>query len=299
MTSAAWGTTCAGVVLAGGASSRMGTDKALIPWQGVPLARHMAATLAEAGCAPVVQIGGDAATGVAVVADRHPGQGPLGGVLTACAELGAPWLMVAACDLGLLRPATVRRLLRRAITAQGAQVVVATTDGVQPMCAVWRRGEVRSTLERLWDDGERSLRGVLGHLAVEYVAVPAADLVNLNTPDDVLRAGTVGTMVEEITVQELSELMSGGITLIDVREPDEYASGHAPGAVLMPLGSVLAGEVTIEASGPVYMICRSGARSMRACETLHAQGIAAVNVAGGTMAWVASGYGVVEGMEPS
>lgn len=277
----------------------MGRDKAMIHWRGVPLARHLATILAEAGCTPVVQIGGDPATGVESRADHFPGQGPLGGVLTACSDLDAPLLMIVACDLGALRASTVETLLHRAIVAEWAQVVVATSDRVQPMCAVWRRAEVHPTLVRLWDDGERSLHGALGHLVVEHVVVPAVEMTNLNTPDDLRRAGNVGTMVEEITVHELSELASQGMTLIDVREPDEYAAGHAPGAVLVPLGSILAGEATIEATGPVYMICRSGARSMRACEMLHSQGIAAVNVAGGTMAWVASGFEVVEGMEPS
>lgn len=289
----------AGVVLAGGASSRMGRDKATLPWQGVPLARHVADTLVAASCAPVVQVGGDPATGVEFRLDHHPGQGPLGGLLTACTELDADLLVVVACDLASLRAATVSRLVRRAVMAADTEVVVATTDRLQPLCAVWRRLEVLPTLVRLWDEGERSLRGVLRHLATDTVMVPTVDMTNLNTPNDLRRAGNVGAMVEEITVHELSELMAGDITLIDVREPDEYAAGHAPGAVLMPLGSVLAGEVSIEVTGPVYMICRSGARSMRACELLDSQGLVAVNVAGGTLAWVASGFDVVEGMDPS
>lgn len=292
---------CAGVVLAGGQSRRMGRDKAVLDWNGAPLAQHVAGVLNAAGCDSVVQVGGDAATGVAVVPDRYPGQGPLGALLTAADVLDRTWLAVVACDVPLLRPVTMARLIDRAVLHPEFDVVVATTRCVQPACAVWRRSTVETEVRRMWDAGERSLQGALGRLAADHLAVPARDLHNVNTPSDLAQAGNVGGMVDEITVHELSELLPTGITLIDVREPDEYASGHAPGAVLVPLGSILAGEATPQpsGSGPVYMICRSGARSMRACEKLDAQGMAAVNVMGGTMAWMASGFEVVEGMDPS
>lgn len=287
--------------MAGGLSRRMGRDKAVLDWCGAPMAHHVASTLTWAGCEPVIQVGGDAATGVALVPDRHPGQGPLGALLTAADALDRTWLAVVACDLPRLRPVTLERLIARAVGRPGVDVVVAATQRLQPACAVWRRSSVVTEVRRQWDAGERSLLGALGGLVVDIVAVPTHDLHNVNTPSDLVQAGNVGPMVDEITVHELSELLPTGITLIDVREPDEYASGHAPGAVLVPLGSILAGEATPTSagSGPVYMICRSGARSMRACEKLDAQGIVAVNIAGGTMAWVASGFEVVEGMEPS
>jgi rhodanese-related sulfurtransferase len=53
-----------------------------------------------------------------------------------------------------------------------------------------------------------------------------------------------------------------------------------------------------EGSGPAYVICKSGGRSMRACEFLAQQGIEAINVAGGTMGWINSGRPVVAGSLP-
>ena len=93
----------------------------------------------------------------------------------------------------------------------------------------------------------------------------------------------------EITVDELAARLEQGATLIDVRQPDEYASGHVPGARLIPLGDVPERVDEIPSSGEVLVICRSGARSGKACEFLVAQGIAAVNVAGGTLAWLEAG----------
>jgi molybdopterin-guanine dinucleotide biosynthesis protein A/rhodanese-related sulfurtransferase len=277
----------------------MGRDKATLIWHGRTFAEHQAATLREVGCDPVVQIGGAPTMGLAVVPDRYPAQGPLGGVLTALTSTKARWMTIVACDTPQLRAATLIGLIDEIQRNDQVDVAVAHSGRLEPMCAVWRTDSVMERLERLWLSGVRSLHGALSSFNIVEVAVPAHELVNVNTPGDLVRAGNVPVMIDEVTVNELSELLTGGITLIDVRESDEYASGHAPGAVLVPLGSVLAGEATIAASGPVYMICRSGARSMRACETLAAQGVTAINVAGGTMAWVAAGFEVVEGMDPS
>jgi rhodanese-related sulfurtransferase len=98
--------------------------------------------------------------------------------------------------------------------------------------------------------------------------------------------------IEEITVDELAELLQRGVRLIDVREPDEYAAARVPGGVLVPLGSVPERLDEFAADGPTYVICRSGARSLRACEFAAASGREAINVAGGTLAWIESGRAI-------
>lgn len=106
----------------------------------------------------------------------------------------------------------------------------------------------------------------------------------------------------EISVDELAALLSAAgssLRLVDVRETDEYASGHVPGAQLVVLGMVPDNVDAFRGDGPAYVICRSGARSMRACEFLAAQGVEAVNIAGGTLAWQHSGRPVVTGDSPS
>lgn len=107
----------------------------------------------------------------------------------------------------------------------------------------------------------------------------------------------------EITVEELAAKIEadndGVVRLIDVREVDEYESGHVPGARLVVLGAVANNVDAFRGDGPTYVICRSGARSMRACEFLDDQGVDAVNVAGGTISWMMSGREVVVGDLPS
>jgi rhodanese-related sulfurtransferase len=95
--------------------------------------------------------------------------------------------------------------------------------------------------------------------------------------------------IAEITVDELADRLASGARLIDVREPAEYDEAHVPGAVLVPLGAVPDRVDAFRGDGPAYVICRSGARSMKACELVATHGIHVVNVAGGTMAWVTSG----------
>lgn len=107
-----------------------------------------------------------------------------------------------------------------------------------------------------------------------------------------------GTAVPEVGVTEAEAAGRAGAVLVDVREPDEWAEVHATGARLIPLGEVPERLGEIPTGAAVYVICRSGGRSMRAAEFLRTQGVDARNVAGGTMAWVEAGLPVVTGGAP-
>lgn len=79
-----------------------------------------------------------------------------------------------------------------------------------------------------------------------------------------------------------------GVPLIDVRERDEYAAGHVPGAVNLPLSEL--GERLEELPGEAFdVICQAGGRSARAVQALESRGYDATNVEGGTGAWIAEG----------
>jgi rhodanese-related sulfurtransferase len=104
--------------------------------------------------------------------------------------------------------------------------------------------------------------------------------------------------VPEIDVDELAHLRKGDVPLIDVREPHEYTEFHLPGAVLLPLGQVVDRLDEVPRGETVYVICRSGARSAKAAEHMIANGIDAVNVAGGSLAWRSAGFPVVAGSDP-
>lgn len=104
--------------------------------------------------------------------------------------------------------------------------------------------------------------------------------------------------VHEVDVDELDRARAAGALIVDVREVDEYVAGHVPGARLVPLSTVPDRVAEFRSDGTTYVVCRSGARSMRACEFLAERGVSVANVAGGTLAWVASGRDVVVGDQP-
>lgn len=93
--------------------------------------------------------------------------------------------------------------------------------------------------------------------------------------------------MKSITVQQLHD--RDGVPLIDVREEDEYAAGHVPGAVNLPMSKIgdLLDQLPAE---PFDVICQAGGRSARVVEALEARGYEATNVEGGTGEWIAAGY---------
>lgn len=94
----------------------------------------------------------------------------------------------------------------------------------------------------------------------------------------------------EITVDELERLSAR--TVIDVREPEEFAGGHVPGAINVPLETVPESAAAFADAGPVHVICQSGGRSANATDVLRAEGVDAVNVVGGTSAWLSADHAV-------
>lgn len=104
--------------------------------------------------------------------------------------------------------------------------------------------------------------------------------------------------VREITIEELKIALSTGSAVIDVRELDEFESGHVPTAMHVPLGTVPNNVDAFRSDAEVYVVCQAGGRSMRACEFLHDQGVTnVVNVIGGTAGWIALGNPVTTGKQ--
>ena len=101
--------------------------------------------------------------------------------------------------------------------------------------------------------------------------------------------------IHEVSVDELANILTSGGSVVDVREPDEFAEAHLPGARLVPLATVPQHVDAFTGAGPTYIVCRSGGRSMQACEFLAAQGADVANVAGGMLAWIASGRDIESG----
>ena len=93
--------------------------------------------------------------------------------------------------------------------------------------------------------------------------------------------------MKSITVQQLRE--RDDVPLIDVREADEFAAGHVPGAVNLPM-SVIGERLHELPEGAFDVICQVGGRSARVVQALEARGYDATNVDGGTGEWAAAGF---------
>ena len=144
-------TAAAGVVLAGGRSSRMGTPKADLPWRGRTLLHHLVEVLATATGGPVVVVRAAGQPlpplpdGTLVTEDPRPGLGPLQGIAAGLASLGALGgdpaagaAFAAATDMPFLHPVFVRRVLA-ARAEDGADVALPVARGYpQPLAAAYR-----------------------------------------------------------------------------------------------------------------------------------------------------------------
>lgn len=113
------------------------------------------------------------------------------------------------------------------------------------------------------------------------------------TPAPTTADPTASAQVEplaDVTVDQLAA--ADNAFVIDVRTAGEYASGHVPGAVNLPVDQVADGfsALDIPEGAEVYAICQAGGRSARAASILAAQGVAVHNVTGGTGAWIAAGH---------
>src|SRR4051812_30622740 len=122
-----------GFVLAGGRSSRMGQDKARLPWRGTTLVESVTSVLMEV-TNPVAIVGGDPVPGWLYIPDRWPGFGPVGGITSALISSTNDYSLVVACDMPNLEAGFLRRLVESA--AGHAVAVPKTADGrIHPLCA--------------------------------------------------------------------------------------------------------------------------------------------------------------------
>eukprot|EP01032_Pedospumella_encystans_P014904 gene14904-17098_t len=119
-----------------------------------------------------------------------------------------------------------------------------------------------------------------------------------NAQDLVMQAKAA---VHEVTLADAEEAIRQADVLIDVREADEFAAGHLPGAVLVPRGLLefkLSGTPAV--SGRVVLYCKTSGRAALAAQTMQAMGYLNVSsIAGGFDAWAAAGKTLVKPEQPS
>ncbi|MHC3474838.1 rhodanese-like domain-containing protein [Streptomyces sp. 7R007] len=98
-----------------------------------------------------------------------------------------------------------------------------------------------------------------------------------------------------MTQEAFAAAWADGALVVDVREADEYAAGHVPGARLMALRTVPARCGELPTGRSVFVICASGNRSKTAANWMTSRGLDAYSVTGGTGAWARAGRPVAAG----
>lgn len=127
--------------------------------------------------------------------------------------------------------------------------------------------------------------------AIVFIGCQSAPTKKTDSPEIVKTTG-----VSEISPAEARPAVEAAYSqFIDVRTPEEFATGHAYRARNIPLDTLMANLDKLEKNEPVYLICRSGSRSKRAAQMLVEAGFPqAISVAGGTEAWKAAGLPMQE-----
>ncbi|MNW53937.1 Molybdenum cofactor guanylyltransferase [compost metagenome] len=196
-----------GIILAGGRSSRMGSNKALLPLAGDPLIKRLTKEL-EAAVDHIVIAGGNhnvyGHLGAEVVPDIFPGKGPLSGIHAGMSASPALWSLVVACDMPFADLRVFRRLAELAIEAEAKQseerieAIVPQIEGrIHPLLAVYRHSAL-SALSKELAHGHLKVTKWVESLRVKYVdglllsantGISTEMLqFNMNIPDDYLYA---------------------------------------------------------------------------------------------------------------
>jgi len=171
----------------GGRSSRMGRDKASLPFRGGVLVQHVADVVQQAAGSALL-VGSPSklgAVGYPIVPDIYPGEGPLGGILTVLQHSRADWNLVVACDMPAVTADFLGGLLRAAEASEADALIPRGPSGrLEPLCAVYHQRS-RGALYQAFAEGTRKITAAFAGLRIAEIRVDEImPLQNVNTPED-------------------------------------------------------------------------------------------------------------------
>jgi molybdenum cofactor guanylyltransferase len=159
----------------------MGRDKARLPFRGADLVSAVASAVAHAAGSAIL-IGHPV---LPSIPDRYPGEGPLGGILTALHHSTSDCCLVVACDMPEIDAPFLSRLVRYAAGFPGSVILPSGPDGMpQPLCAIYPGSALR-VMESHFAAGVRKVTAALAGLEVELLRVAELSIFqNVNTPEE-------------------------------------------------------------------------------------------------------------------
>jgi molybdopterin-guanine dinucleotide biosynthesis protein A len=172
-----------GVVLIGGASRRMGSDKASIEFAGTTLLKRSVDVLSEVFLSVVISGGDQPPAGAIVLPDLVPGLGPLGGLDTAYRAAAGRDVFLLAVDMPFVEASTILTIVEPRVTAMSVRVPLAAGHR-QPLCAVYGSGLGPVVRDRI-ESKDRSMESLFGAVNIEEITGFDDDVfMNVNTQAD-------------------------------------------------------------------------------------------------------------------
>lgn len=173
-----------GAVIAGGQSSRLGVNKALLPFQGKPVIERMLETVSPLVSSIKIIANNPAdyrALHTETLPDIRPGCGPLSGIHTALTLSPTEYVLVVSCDMPLLTAGTLKPLLRE---YPGHDITMYKHRLFEPLCAIYRR-TCLPALEELMNHGEYRIIDLFPSLNAHIIRVDQGDVFqSINTKED-------------------------------------------------------------------------------------------------------------------
>lgn len=191
------------IILAGGKSSRMGRDKALIEIFGEPLVARVARVISPLFESLIVVANGDLEAvlpDAAIVKDIFPEKGPLGGIHAGLTASRSEENFVVACDMPFVSPAVIQTI--RTLRGSSDVCLPETEKGLEPLCAVYSKSCLPQ-IERALRSNRRRVTAFFSEVDVRIVkreeleGLDGVDLafLNVNTREDLEAALQVGAGV--------------------------------------------------------------------------------------------------------
>ncbi|HEV2196703.1 MAG TPA: molybdenum cofactor guanylyltransferase [Candidatus Acidoferrum sp.] len=165
----------AGYVMSGGGSTRFGFDKARAELNGQPMLKRMCTLLrgAARSVSVVAPFGRYSEFGERIVEDHWPGEGPLGGIITALMDAHEQlqehtWCLIVGCDMPFLTCEWLTYMKDRALASGAAVIAPQSANGLEPLCACWNTSAT-GKLQYAFEDGIRKVTEAMKRVSMEVV----------------------------------------------------------------------------------------------------------------------------------
>jgi molybdenum cofactor guanylyltransferase len=177
-----------GVILAGGQSSRMGENKALLPIGNKTVVECIAQALSEWTDSQIISAAEKETylfTGLPVAVDLHPGEGPLAGLEAGMEKKQGDWYLAAACDMPLIRSEVIEYLVGKIKTTKYQAVLPIIHGRRQPLLAAYR-ADCLPVLKKCLSDGERSLKALFDK--IDFDIITESDMIEAGIKKETVEA---------------------------------------------------------------------------------------------------------------